>query len=321
MNRFGNRSPLWGHCRSCGFDAGSTPTVVLAIIFVGEQEEGDHVLFGGYKSDGSCDRTADQPALIRFRSRWSEHRVRRHFISLAGFSEDIGGMLGRGPEGEVDLAPLIEVNAVISNRGNLIDVSRHQLVTLGEQFLFSSSHKIKWRAQRPNLYDVCLLSVSTCLGFCYPQRRRSARKSEAAAAQRLMLKRARDPPLWKLARSEKSRYVCRTCSVDHVDRNVDVAPCRLRVRALEVRTLHNLLGDFAVYPRQADVEPSLNEVVAIVRAQVHFGIDGGISRQPDLHFGCDQLDRSQETSRPAYGEQLLRVGARAGSSRNGELNV
>ena len=57
----------------------------------------------------------------------------------------------------------------------------------------------------------------------------------------------------------------------HVDRDVDVPPCGLGIGTRLVRGVHQGLGDFALHTRRADVEASLEEVLAAGVAQVHFG--------------------------------------------------
>src|SRR5208283_257255 len=72
--------------------------------------------------------------------------------------------------------------------------------------------------------------------------------------------------------------------------NVDVAVCGFGIWTLLVRTVHQRLGDFAIYAREVDVEASLNEVTAAGCAQIHFGVNGELSRQLDFHSGGHDLD-------------------------------
>src|ERR1700732_1362055 len=55
---------------------------------------------------------------------------------------------------------------------------------------------------------------------------------------------------------------------DHTDDYIDVPARRLRVRAGLVRDARQRLGDFSLHTRQADVQPSLQEVSAIGGAQI-----------------------------------------------------
>jgi len=60
--------------------------------------------------------------------------------------------------------------------------------------------------------------------------------------------------------------------------NVDVAVGGFGIWTFLVRGVHQRLGDFAIYTREVDVEASLNEVTAAGRAQIHFGVNGDLSR-------------------------------------------
>jgi hypothetical protein len=53
----------------------------------------------------------------------------------------------------------------------------------------------------------------------------------------------------------------------------------------------------------------LEKELAAGVAQVHFGINGSISREAGLHFGGCNPHRTHETGRPTGGEHLLRIGA------------
>jgi hypothetical protein len=93
----------------------------------------------------------------------------------------------------------------------------------------------------------------------------------------------------------------------HADSDVDVPPCGLGIGTRQVRGIYPGLGDFAPYPGQADVEARFEEVLAVVVAQVHFSIDGRISRETGPHFGRRKPHCTHETGRPTGGEQLLRI--------------
>src|SRR6266478_6619555 len=115
--------------------------------------------------------------------------------------------------------------------------------------------------------------------------------------------------------------LCRS-GLHHVDRNVDVAPCSVRISAcFAVRGVHNGLGDFALQARQADVKPCSEEVNVARIAQVYFGIDGCVSRKFDLHPVSDKCHRTNETGGPPSGKQLLRIGTSSWDSGSRELNI
>ena len=56
--------------------------------------------------------------------------------------------------------------------------------------------------------------------------------------------------------------------------HVEVAVCGSGIWTLPVCALHQGLCDFALYPREVDVEASLKEVAAAGCDQVHFGVTG-----------------------------------------------
>ena len=93
-----------------------------------------------------------------------------------------------------------------------------------------------------------------------------------------------------------------------VDRDVDVPACGLGIGTRLVCGVHQGLGDLALHPGQADVEASLEEVLAAGAAKVHFGVNGRISREAGLHFGGRHPHRTHEAGGPTSGEQLLRIG-------------
>src|SRR3981189_4006725 len=70
----------------------------------------------------------------------------------------------------------------------------------------------------------------------------------------------------------------------HADSDVDVPPCGLGIGTRQGRGIYPGLGAFAPYTWQADVEARLEEALAAVVAQVHFSIDGRISRETGPHF-------------------------------------
>jgi len=100
--------------------------------------------------------------------------------------------------------------------------------------------------------------------------------------------------------------------LNHIDCDIDVPACGLGTRARLVSAIYKSLCDVALHTGQAYVEASLEEESAISCAQVHFGVNGLVWRKSDLHLACHACYRAEETSRPAGGEQLLRVGARGG---------
>src|SRR5713101_7208603 len=108
----------------------------------------------------------------------------------------------------------------------------------------------------------------------------------------------------------------------HVERNLDVSPCSVGIcTCLAVRGVHNGLGDFALQTRQADVKPCPEEVNVARVAQVYFGIDGYVSRKPDLHPVGHKAHRTNETGGPAGGKQLFRIRASSRETRSRELNI
>src|SRR6266478_1898090 len=124
------------------------------------------------------------------------------------------------------------------------------------------------------------------------------------------------------SRRSPCKTVCYRSGSHHVERNVDVAPCSVRISAcFAVRGVHNGLGDFALQARQADVKPCSEEVNVARIAQVYFGIDGCVSRKFDLHPVSDKCHRTNETGGPPSGKQLLRIGTSSWDSGSRELNI
>src|SRR5579864_770144 len=98
------------------------------------------------------------------------------------------------------------------------------------------------------------------------------------------------------SRRSPCKTVCYRSGLQHVERNLDVAPCSVGIgTCLAVRGVHNGLGDFALQTRQADGKPCSEEVNVASMAQVYFGIDGYVSRKFDLHFVGHKPHRSIET--------------------------
>src|SRR5258708_7290919 len=117
------------------------------------------------------------------------------------------------------------------------------------------------------------------------------------------------------------KTVCYRSGLQHVERNVDVAPRSVGIcTCLAVRGVHNGLGDIALQTGQADVKPCSEEVNARI-AKVYFGIDGYVSRKFDLHLVGHKPHRTNETGRPTSGKQLLRIGTSSWDSGSRELNI
>src|SRR4030095_2690416 len=72
---------------------------------------------------------------------------------------------------------------------------------------------------------------------------------------------------------------------------------------------------------QTDVQTSAQRVTVGSRAEIDFGVDDWISREPHLHLRSNNLYRTQEATRPTHCKQLLRIGAVTGGARNGKLYV
>jgi hypothetical protein len=70
-----------------------------------------------------------------------------------------------------------------------------------------------------------------------------------------------------------------------------------------VRGVHESLGGLAVHARQTDVEASREAEDAMRRSQVDLGVNGHVSRQRDLLFAGDELDRREKARRPTGREQ------------------
>lgn len=56
---------------------------------------------------------------------------------------------------------------------------------------------------------------------------------------------------------------------------------------------------------QADLEASLQEIVAVGRPEIDLGVDGKICGKPDLLLIRSNADRADEAGRPAGGEKLF----------------
>ena len=79
------------------------------------------------------------------------------------------------------------------------------------------------------------------------------------------------------------RGTCR--GSDQFDNDVDIVPCCFGIRACLVPGVHQGLGDFALQTWKADVEASLKEEIPADSAQVHFGVNGGLSRVHIVEIG------------------------------------
>lgn len=71
----------------------------------------------------------------------------------------------------------------------------------------------------------------------------------------------------------------------------------------------------------AHVQPGRQPERAVVVAQIDLGVDSGVGRQLDLVRGGGDAHGADEAGGPAGGEELLGVGAVAGGSRRGQLDV
>jgi hypothetical protein len=111
------------------------------------------------------------------------------------------------------------------------------------------------------------------------------------------------------------------CGSDQVNDDVDVATYGFRIRTGLVRGVCQGLSHFAIQTRQTDVEARLEGVSAVGQTQVHFGVNGQVSRDLDFHFAGRKPYRPFEAGGPTGGEQLLGVGAGARAARNRMLNV
>src|SRR4051812_18499586 len=85
----------------------------------------------------------------------------------------------------------------------------------------------------------------------------------------------------------------------HRDRDVDIARHGLGVRAPAPRGVHHRLRDVALQTRQADAQARLEEVLPAALAQIHFGVDGRLRREPDPHRASRLADGADEARRPA----------------------
>src|ERR1700723_4371156 len=91
-------------------------------------------------------------------------------------------------------------------------------------------------------------------------------------------------------------------SLNQVDHDINVAACRLGIRASLMCRIHQSLCDFTIESRQAYVEAGLKEESSARRSKVHFCIDCPISRESDLHFVGRYPHCTNETCRPARAE-------------------
>jgi hypothetical protein len=80
--------------------------------------------------------------------------------------------------------------------------------------------------------------------------------------------------------------------LDQVDRDLNVAACGLRITAELVGRVEQVLSNLAIDSRQADIETSREGVSVACLAQVHFGVNGYVSRQLDLRFAGLDLNRA-----------------------------
>src|SRR5262245_55834019 len=77
---------------------------------------------------------------------------------------------------------------------------------------------------------------------------------------------------------------------DQVDRDVDVPAGGLGVRAQLVCGVYQGLSDLGLQTRQADVEASPEDVTAVIRAEVHLGVDGPVGREGNFPLSSGQPD-------------------------------
>lgn len=77
-----------------------------------------------------------------------------------------------------------------------------------------------------------------------------------------------------------------------------------------VRRVHQILGNFALQTRRADVEAGREAVSAATCAQVHFGVNGHARWKSDLPFAGREAYRTEKTGRPTGGEKLFGVARR-----------
>jgi hypothetical protein len=103
---------------------------------------------------------------------------------------------------------------------------------------------------------------------------------------------------------------------DERDLDVDVAACRLGVRADAVGRIDQLSHEVAVDARHADVEARSQEEGIIGHDQVDLGIDRRMGRQRYFLSGGGKLDCTDKAGRPSGGEKLFR-----GWVRLGQLDV
>src|SRR5437764_1195003 len=73
--------------------------------------------------------------------------------------------------------------------------------------------------------------------------------------------------------------------------------------------------------RNEDVETCAEKVFALVRVKIDLGVDRHVGRKLDLLSLRRDSKRAFETGRPAGGEQLLRISARARRSGRRYLDV
>jgi hypothetical protein len=66
-----------------------------------------------------------------------------------------------------------------------------------------------------------------------------------------------------------------------------------------VRGVYQGLGDLTLQARQADVEASLQEASVASFPQVHFGVDGPVNGDPDLHFPSSPGIENLTSKRPS----------------------
>ncbi len=104
-------------------------------------------------------------------------------------------------------------------------------------------------------------------------------------------------------------------SSNQVDRDVDIAACRLGVGAGLVCGINQSPGGLTIEPRQGDIQTGLQDIAALAMAQVDLGIDRGLGGHRDLALARRQPDRADEAGRPAGREQLLGIGSTARRAR------
>ena len=88
-----------------------------------------------------------------------------------------------------------------------------------------------------------------------------------------------------------------------------------------MRRIRESLRHLALQTRQADIEPSLQEERSVRLAKIHFGIDGHICGDPDMHLAARMFQSTDEARRPSRSKQLLRISPFSRRARKRKLDV